>query len=347
MENTFGIDIIPFNDQERIAALHRYKILDTPAEESFDHIAQLATEIFDVPISEISFIDQDNVFIKGNAGMANPKYTSRGISLCSLSILNEEITVFEDTLKIPFLLANPLVTGDFGLRFYAGAPLITNDGYSIGTICIIDKKPGTFTKKDEALLQHLARVAMDVIESRLTAIGEGEKQQLINSTIQSLSGELTRAHSHLKKTREKLAESESRFRSMIDQSSVAMMVTSGTNLVVDAINPIMLEILGNKYHILGKPLFDTFPELDSQGFKELIYDVYETGKPFYATAAPVTLIIDGIEQLKYFNLAYTPIREEGKINAVLQVAIEVTEQIANFEKLKKAEELLLRYKGQS
>jgi len=345
MENTFGIDIIPVNDQERIAALHRYKILDTPLEVSFDHMTQLATEIFDVPISLVSLVDENNVFFKANAGMGNAKNSPRGISLCALGVLNADVTVFEDALKVPYLLDNPSVTGKFSLRFYAGAPLITHDGFIIGTLCIIDKKTRSFSKKDQAVLKRLAGVVMDVIESRLAILEGAEQQEIIRVELKSSNGELTKAHTHLKKTREKLAESESRFQCMIDQSSVAMMVTSGKNLVVDAINPIMLEILGNKYHILGKPLFDTFPELDSQGFKELIYEVYETGKPFYAAAAPVTLFLDGKEQLKYFNLAYTPIREEGRINAVLQVAIDVTEQMANLEKLKNAEELILHYNG--
>jgi len=513
MNNTFGINIIPDNDQERIAALKRYKILDTPSEESFDNIAKLGTEIFDVPISLVSLVDEENVFFKANAGMGTATKSSRGVSLCALGILEADITVFEDALETPCLLANPLVAGDFGLKFYAGAPLVTHDGFKIGTICIVDKKPRSFTKKDELVLKRLAKITMDAIELRLSAINEVEQQKIINERlaeseanakllsenlaaevkeqalarkrieaaeqrmesmvmnsnigmsifkgrdlvievanepmyaiwgrtpqqalnkpllevfpelqgqafpemldnifvsgkpwenkeipvelktetgtknffinvkyvplfdenenvelvvatviniteivqtrklleetneelavtmeeIQASNEELIRAYDDLKIKTEQLGDSESRFRSMIDQSPVAMMVTRGEDHVVDMINPIMLQILGNKQDILGQPLFDTFEELRSQGFKEIIYNVYATGKPFYSFDNPVTLLIDGKEQLRYFDLAYTPIREEGEINSVLQVAIEVTDQIANLEKLKNAEEML-------
>src|SRR5688572_16439291 len=141
MENTFGINIIPANDQERLEALRRFQILDTPPEESFDRLAKLTAQIFNTPIALISFVAEDQVFFKANKGMGTSRYTSRGISLCALAILNRDVTVFENPLEEPCLLANPLVNGKFGLRFYAAAPLVTRDGFAIGSLCIVDKKP--------------------------------------------------------------------------------------------------------------------------------------------------------------------------------------------------------------
>jgi hypothetical protein len=117
MNNTFGMEIIPGNDNQRIDALEKYKILGTPPEGAFDNVAKLATKIFKVPISLISLVDKEEVYFKANVGMGNIKATSRGVSLCSLAVLKSEVTVFENASKEPCLLANPNVAGEFGLKF--------------------------------------------------------------------------------------------------------------------------------------------------------------------------------------------------------------------------------------
>jgi len=95
-----------------------------------------------------------------------PKNIDRGISLCSLAVLDPEPTIFEDATKEPCLLANPLVAGEFGLKFYAGAPLITPDGYNIGTVCVVDKKPRTFSELEQELLVQFSKAAMEAIIER-------------------------------------------------------------------------------------------------------------------------------------------------------------------------------------
>ncbi|CAM3959277.1 PAS domain S-box-containing protein [Pedobacter westerhofensis] len=178
MENTFGMNIIPENDSQRIEALKRYQILDTPPENSFDNVARLATQIFKVPISLVSLVDAEQVYFKANIGMGRARTTSRGVSLCSLAVMQPEVTVFENAADEPCLLTNPNVAGDFGLKCYAGAPLTTHDGFLIGTLCIIDKTPRTFSDSDREILQSLAKIIMDEIELRLSSIKETEKQQL-------------------------------------------------------------------------------------------------------------------------------------------------------------------------
>jgi GAF domain-containing protein len=177
IENTFGKEIIPANDTERLQVLRRYRIMDTPSEASFDNIAKLATQIFNVPISLVSLVDAERVFFKANIGMGKAKESNRGKSLCALAVLDPGVTVFEDALKEPCLMVNPNVAGDFGLRFYAGAPLITYDGFLIGTLCIIDKQPRVFTKNEENILQGLAVAVMDQIELRRSALEELDKKQ--------------------------------------------------------------------------------------------------------------------------------------------------------------------------
>ncbi len=164
MTNTFGVDIIPQNEAERLRKLHDYQILDTETDGPFKHIAALAAHIFKVPIALISFVDADRVWFKGNVGMEDTNEVDRGQSLCSLSILRQEATIFRDALQEPCLAKNPLVAGEFGLRFYAAVPITTYDGYNLGAVCILDKEPREFTIDDKITLEYMAKLVMDELD---------------------------------------------------------------------------------------------------------------------------------------------------------------------------------------
>ena len=166
MINSFGRPIIPPNDASRIASLNSFQILDTEPEGYFNNLTRIMARCFEMPIALISLVDTDRVFFKANVGIEDKQNVSRGLSLCSLAIMEDKPTVFENALKEPCLLANPLVAGEFGLRFYAGAPITTDDGYNIGTVCVIDKQPRTFSQLDKDLLSRFAQTAMNAIEKR-------------------------------------------------------------------------------------------------------------------------------------------------------------------------------------
>ncbi|RDV11958.1 GAF domain-containing protein [Pontibacter diazotrophicus] len=165
MDNTFGIPIIPDNEDERLAKLRSLHILDTYEENgTFKHIAAIASRMFNVPIALVNFVDKDYVVTKARVGVEGSTEVSRAISLCSLAVLRSDVTVFENAREEPCLLANPMVIGDFGLQFYAAAPLTTSDGYNIGAVCIVDKVPREFSGSDQKMLQTLAAAVMDDIE---------------------------------------------------------------------------------------------------------------------------------------------------------------------------------------
>jgi len=206
MENTFGKNIIPANDKQRIEELKRYQILDTPPENAFNNVARLATKIFKVPVSLISLVDAEQVFFKANIGMGNIRNTPRGVSLCSLSVLDPEVTVFENAPEEPCLLTNPNVAGNFGLRFYAGAPLTTANGFRIGTLCIIDKLPRKFTQADREMLEELAKIVMDEIELRLSAIEEVAKQHLLTEESEAANEELMASNEQLQETQKEVVD---------------------------------------------------------------------------------------------------------------------------------------------
>lgn len=356
IENTFGMNIIPENELQRVAALHRYRITDTPSEESFDGIAKLATQIFDVPVALLSLVDSESVFFKANIGMGTAKAANRGKSLCALAVLDNEVTVFEDALKEPCLMANPNVTGSFGLRFYAGAPLITHDGFLIGTLCIIDQKKREFGASERAILEGLAKTAMDQIELRRssletieelqnsnTALNEtGQKleealQNLAESNVEmeATNEQLNSANDELNKSFDltlslntDLQNSEQRLKSFISRAPVAFGILTGRDLVIEVANDMILNIWGKTKSIIGQPLALVLPELKEQPYLELLDNVYTSGEPYNGDTAVVKVMSDGEIKDCYFDFIYEPLKSNlGETVSIIVIAIDVTDRI--------------------
>jgi GAF domain-containing protein len=155
-------------EKERVQTLKRYEILDTPADGTFDRLAALASKIFNVPIAIISLVDHDRIWFKSHEGL-DINEIDRTPGLCSSAILSDELYIVEDARKDPRTLANPLVAGEFGLQFYAAAPLKTKNGFNLGTFCLIDKKKRYLNTQQQQMLEDLAAIVMDEIELRLAA----------------------------------------------------------------------------------------------------------------------------------------------------------------------------------
>jgi GAF domain-containing protein len=166
MTNTFGKPIIPDNETARLEALHRYAVLDGFPDVYFNEMATIVATTFGVPIALVSLVASEYVEFKGNHGMEGVNRTDRGMSLCSLAVLDDDPTIFEDARQEPCLLSNPLVAGEFGLEFYAGVPLTTPDGFNIGTVCIVDKKPRKMSEAEVMLLSRFASNIMEELKSR-------------------------------------------------------------------------------------------------------------------------------------------------------------------------------------
>lgn len=158
--------IIPENDAERILKLHAYAILNTPAEHTYDKIAMLAAQVFDAPMAQITFVDQERVFLKTNISPFEATEINRQDSFCAIAILAPTVTVFEDISAVSALSENPFVKN--GVRFYAGAPLRTKEGLPLGTICVLDTEPKQVTEQQLKMLETLASIVMDQLELRLT-----------------------------------------------------------------------------------------------------------------------------------------------------------------------------------
>lgn len=157
---------IPDNEQARLAALATYQQLDTLPEENFDRLAGLAARLFDVPIVLVSLVASDRQFFKAQIGFCATE-TSREISFCAHTIMQDEILVILDAATDPRFATNPLVLGPPFMRFYAGKPLVTPTGEKIGTVCLIDSQPHeTFTRSERQNLTDITALVMERMEMR-------------------------------------------------------------------------------------------------------------------------------------------------------------------------------------
>ncbi|MFC7292769.1 ATP-binding protein [Hirschia litorea] len=152
-------------ETSRLEELSAFNLLDTPPEPFFDKITRSAAAICDVPISLISLVDRDRQWFKSTVGL-NAGETPRDVAFCSHAIEGKTHFLVEDATKDPRFNENPLVTGELGIRSYAGMPLITRKGHAIGTLCVIHTKPVRFTKSQLDQLKVLAEILVEHMEER-------------------------------------------------------------------------------------------------------------------------------------------------------------------------------------
>ncbi|MBT9187115.1 sensor histidine kinase [Zobellia russellii] len=178
---------IPLNEEDRIKALESFEILNTLEEEEYDAITRIAAEICNTPMALVSLVDSDRQWFKSHYGI-DATETPRDLAFCAHAINNpEELFIVKDSSKDERFADNPLVTGGPQVQFYAGAPLNTKDGFSIGTLCVIDTLPRTnFTPKQQACLRSLANQVMAQLELRR----QNSLQQIINNELSVKNNQL-------------------------------------------------------------------------------------------------------------------------------------------------------------
>jgi sigma-B regulation protein RsbU (phosphoserine phosphatase) len=161
-------ELIPADEEQRLEAVRRYAVLDTPPDGALDRIATLAARILHTPIASVTIVDEDRIWFRARHGL-DATETDRVPGLCASAILKDGPTIVTDAAVDPSTISNPLVAGGMGLRFYAAAPLITSDGYRLGTLNVIDHKPRDISDDEVATLQDLAAMVVDELELRLAA----------------------------------------------------------------------------------------------------------------------------------------------------------------------------------
>jgi len=244
----------PENENERMAALHSARILDTPHEELFDRITRLVAHTLDVPIALISLIDGERQWFKSKIGI-DATETPRDVSFCGHALLGSEEFIIQDAKEDLRFFDNPFVTGPTNIRFYAGIPLRSIEGYPLGTLCSIDHIPRNLTDAQLAILHDLAHTAEELIQQRQLAFSA---QQLLRS----------------------LEEREARYRHLIERSPDAFLIH--TDGILTFINNAGLVLLGAEVHeqLIGTSIMNVvtpeYLDIAKQRFVNSVVDGLDT-----------------------------------------------------------------------
>ena len=231
---------LPPNEEQRLAALRRYDVLDTAPEPAFDDLTRLAASLCGTPISLISLIDAHRQWFKSRCGLDRAE-TPRDNSLCAHAILQGEIMQVPNTLEDGRFAENPLVTGDTQIRFYAAMPLITQDGFRLGTLCVMDRQPRQLSSSQAEALKILAQQVMAQLELRRHLV------------------ELAHSVEKHQRTEEALRTSETFFQTLVESlpQNILRKDTSGRFTFA---NQKFCQAIGkNLQDILGKTDADFFP----------------------------------------------------------------------------------------
>jgi GAF domain-containing protein len=154
---------IPLNEQDRLAVLRSYAILDTPAEPLFDDLVRIAAGICGTPIAAVTLIDEHRQWFKARIGLQAVE-TPREYAFCAHAIVGESVLIVPDAADDPRFAGNPSVLGNPFIRFYAGAPLQVPSGHRLGTLCVVDRAPRVLDEEQVGALRALSRQAAALLE---------------------------------------------------------------------------------------------------------------------------------------------------------------------------------------
>jgi PAS domain S-box-containing protein len=312
------VSIHDASEAARLAALDAFAILDTPPEDSFDEVAQLAAEICDMPIAVVNLIGEGRQFFKAEVGLG-VRSTPLETSFCAKALLEEEFLVVPDATKDPRFDCNPLVTGDPNLRFYAGALLRTGEGHAIGTVCVLDFQPRTLSPTQERTLRVLARQVMKQLELRRAIIERDA-------------------------TTERAQEADVLHRQILDSATDYAIITSSLDGSVTSWNTGAENVLGwSEPEVLGKPtdIFFTaedvaarIPDAERASARERgrgndeRWHIRKDGSRFYALGEMMPLTSAGGAHVGYLKILRdrTQQREAEALSAQTQRALAVSEE---------------------
>ena len=295
------------DETSRLEALARYEILDTEPEREFDDLTRLASHVCGAPLARISFVDREREWFKSRLGVRETE-GPRETSFCGHAILEPDVLVVPDAAADDRFADNPLVTGENGFRFYAGAPLITSDGQALGTICVMDHEPRTLRPDQVDALRTIARQVVDQLELRRRLLSDRQAAD------------------------QALAEKEANLALVADQMPAVLWSTDRDLVLTSSRGKALGAMNQRPGQYVGVPLTEYFQIRDPE-FGPLVahrrallgesvsFDVEWLGRQFAAHVEPMR-------------------NADGTIKGVVGVALDVTRQKRAEEEVKKSLALL-------
>lgn len=256
----------PANEQARLLKLREYQVLDTPPEPAFDALTALAAYVTGAPIAVVSLVDVDRQWFKSRHGLDQTQ-TPRSCSLCAHVVASEVPLIVPDALLDQRFADNPQVTGEPRVRFYAGMPLRTPDGFVLGTLSVMDREPRQLTSPQRDLLRMLSHLAVDELEMRRQSLQLRHRQHLLQSELRNTS------------------ELASRLQSIMASANLSIIETTPDG-VIREFNPAAERLLGySADEVVGKAtpaLFHDHDEVVARA-KELTAELGVTIEPGFET----------------------------------------------------------------
>ncbi|WP_295770899.1 ATP-binding protein [uncultured Mucilaginibacter sp.] len=311
------------NEQKRIAALQAYNILDTASEQDFDELTQLASAICGTPIALISLVDKDRQWFKSRHGF-NVTETDRALSFCAHAINKpNDMLEVEDARSDERFKDNALVTGDPNIVFYAGMPLVDEEGYALGSLCVIDHERRQLNEQQQLALKILAGQVISKLKLRKKLL------------------ELENAGKRIQKLNTLLTLKEREAMQIIEHTPMSMALHTGEDMKIIFANKMMLKAWGKDSTVFGMPFNVALPELAALDFPKTMRQVYRKGIPYEQSEAHMSYLHEGQIKEFYYTYSFTPLKlEDGTVWGLLNTAYDVTQNVKSRENVELAEERL-------
>jgi two-component system sensor histidine kinase VicK len=294
MNNNFGVNLTPEMDFKRIQTLQQYQVLNSKCETAFEQLVELTSQIFNVPISLISFVAEDVVVFKAKKGLEDMNSVPRNSCPCDLTIRSKDVTVLHN--------AN---VGGYSVAFYAGAPIVCPNGTVLGALSIMDHKPVDFSMRDSQILQGLANLVVEQLEARLSNMQQLEDSIHKNGRIQN----------------------KQRWKNMVMSAPMGMAVLQGRQLLIEIVNQPMLNFWGLRLEeVIGKPMAEALPESFRADLPVVLTNIFDTAIPLVLCETSLPVLTGQMQKQMYADVTYDPLFDlNGNVDAIMVTVINITE----------------------